>query len=604
MKAIPGFYPAPASAKVLLNRLKEVSPIGNDINLHLFHGIENSDEKNSYHIYCYCISFLQMFLHCSDVLDYFMQAQSLNKSEKLIHNIIKSLYDKQNKKSIQIFDFIEEWRCWKNNERLPRKMSDISKFIRYFLSSLSAPLKDLFYINIDSVEKTIYGETFFITIPSTADTIQKNIDIKLSSNCHVIVYPKYIILYVDRSENGGGFNTNYVAVNTFLSISNVNYKFKSAILFTGNYRSGHYTNLIKIGEKYFYFNDENVYSVFYTKKPTAKTPNIIYDVNNGLNRNCNLLLYEMYEDVIDSNVFEVFEKKIYTEKSVSEKLAKIFKDFTDDPNYIQSNSSYVQNIEESSSSNDNGESFFGLETSDTNQNSIQESDELPIIYENRTCSAPRPFYESNQVNESIESLSQFDSAPLSPIDRSASIETVVNEVLGHNVNMASHLFLNRTKVDVETLNATNLCGTVNINIDGIPSCHVQRTTEAKYNVIRKLFKYAGLVLKKLEYNDLGAINAERMKAQQKMEPIDQKEIHQQGMLTYRFLTKILREGNFDYKKVCKALSPIVGWYRKKYAQFEKHDFTYSKKIDEDLEKSLQEKTLSPKQASTDRRRLK
>ena len=493
MKANPGFYPAPASAKVLLNRLKGVSPISDDIGLHLFHGIVNSDENNLYHIFCYCISFLQIFLHCSDVLDYFHQAQEFNKSEKLLRNIITQLYDDKNKKSIQIYDFIDNWRCWNGNQRLPRKMSDISKFIQYFLNSLSSPIKDLFYIDIDSDEKKLLKQPFYITIPSNADTIQKNLDIKISSCGDILTYPKYLILYVDRSENGGGFKTNYVAINTYLSILNKNYRFKSAILFTGSYKLGHYTTLIKICEKYFYFNDEDVFSVFYSTKPTAKTPNIIYDVNNGLNRNCNILLYEMFNDDIDPNKFEVFDKKIYTEQSTSAKLSKIFDDFSKDPNYADSNSDSEQNKEEQFSYYSNyGDSFFESETSDTNQNSKQESDELPIYYESRTCSAPRPFCASYQINEGIECLPQIDSAPLSPIDLSVPVQTVVNEVLGQNINVASHLFKERKKVDVETLNTTNLCGSVTINMDGIPSCNNPRTADGKYTVFRKLFKYTGL----------------------------------------------------------------------------------------------------------------
>lgn len=247
MKSNTGIYPAPASAKVLLDRLKKVSDVSDDIDAHLFHGIVNSDRKCSHHIYCYCISFIQMFLHCNGMIDYFYSNKSQNKNDKLVEDIIISLFDKKNKKAIQIFDFIDKWKGWNGNHFLPSRMSDISKFIFYFLKSLSDPIKEFFKINIDSDDREFYGEVFFLTIPSIADTIQKNVDFKLSNCGKVITYPKYLILYVDRSENGGGFRTNYVAVNTYLSVTDENYKFVSAILFTGSYNAGHYTTLIKIG---------------------------------------------------------------------------------------------------------------------------------------------------------------------------------------------------------------------------------------------------------------------------------------------------------------------------------------------------------------------
>ena len=150
MIANPDLYPAPSSAKVLLKRLIDVSNVGDNIDAYLFHGIINSNKKDSHHIYCYCISFLQMFLHCNDIIDYFYENKSLNKNEKLIHDIIESFFKKSNTKSINIYDFIEKWRGWNGINHLPKKMSDVSLFIRYFLKSLSNPIKELFKINVNS----------------------------------------------------------------------------------------------------------------------------------------------------------------------------------------------------------------------------------------------------------------------------------------------------------------------------------------------------------------------------------------------------------------------------------------------------------------------
>ena len=596
MIANPGLYPAPASAKVLLKRLIEVSEVGDDIDTHLFHGINNSNKKNTHHIYCYCISFLQMFLHCNDCIEYFYENKSLNKNEKLIHDIIESFFKKSNTKSINIHNFIEKWRGWNGNSHLPHKMTDISLFIQYFLKSLSNPIKELFKINVNSEEKEFYGEVFFLTISSIADTIQKNVDLKINHCGKIITYPKYLILYVDRSENGNGFKTNYIAVNTYLNISDENYKFSSAILFTGSYNSGHYTNLIKIGGKYFYFNDENVYSCFYTQKPTAKTPNIIYDVNNGLNRNSNVLLYELTEEEIDPNAFEVFEKSIFTEDKVAQNLSGVFSDFHEDPNFSRFNSgSFLKGDETYSSNLDSGNNdpYFQSESLSTDHNIFSDSNDsesLPIFYERRTNSQPRPFYNNNN------SMQSFDSAPLSPlIDRTATAQSITDEVLGSNITVSSHLNLNRTKVDVETLNATNLSGTMNINIDGVPSCTTQRVEAGKYALYRKLFKYAGFIFKKLDYNDLGATNAEIIKDKKNIEPIDQKDVQFQGYKAYCILTQIVLEGEFNFKKFNNALSPIVKWYKEKYSKLPRNDFSYSKKIDDNIEESLSNELLSQKE---------
>lgn len=51
---------------------------------------------------------------------------------------------------------------------------------------------------------------------------------------------------MDREENGGGFKTNYVAVNTYITFASHNYRFLSSVLFTGTYKSGHYSTLIKL----------------------------------------------------------------------------------------------------------------------------------------------------------------------------------------------------------------------------------------------------------------------------------------------------------------------------------------------------------------------
>lgn len=85
-------------------------------------------------------------------------------------------------------------------------------------------------------------------------------------------------------------------------------------------------------------------------------------------------------------------------------------------------------------------------------------------------------------------------------------------------------------------------------MDGIPSCNNPRTADGKYTVFRKLFKYTGLILKNLEYNDLGAINAERLKTQMEMEPIDEKEIRNKGYVTYSLLIKFSKKANLTIEK--------------------------------------------------------
>lgn len=51
---------------------------------------------------------------------------------------------------------------------------NIRYFVRFHFKSLSQTIQDFFflYIDIDSAERTVYGYSFYLQIPSTADTLE------------------------------------------------------------------------------------------------------------------------------------------------------------------------------------------------------------------------------------------------------------------------------------------------------------------------------------------------------------------------------------------------------------------------------------------------
>ena len=646
MKANLNLYPASSSANVSLNRLKEVVNIGNNIGLHLFHGILNSDgDSPPRHIYCYCISFLQMFLHCEDMFDYFSQEDLKDKNEILIHDIIKSMKDKKVKKFIQIYNFIASWKGW-NNRRMPRKMKDIRYFVRFFLKSLSQTIQDFFYIDIDSAERTVYGYSFYLQIPSTADTLQKNLDLKLSTCYNIRKLPKYLLLYMDREENGGGFKTNYVAVNTYITIANHNYRFLSSVLYTGTYKSGHYSTLIKLANKHFYFNDNDVYPVFFTKNSTSKTPNLVYDTNNGLNRNSVLFLYEDFNDQFDPGAFEIIDNRVYKNKEIVSNLSRFFKDISNDPNIQMSNSNdNSQNNSQDNSgfnSQDNSQYNSGFNSQNSSQNNSDDDSNSFFLFstvssnissystesssdiddnintnddntnddntntnknnsKNQSNSFPRPFIEANPSDNDVLQLNQVESTPVSPryisLVRYASqkfnlSESLIDEILGKNLNVSNHSGLQKEKVIVENLNATNLNGVLFIHNNGIPSCSKTNDEKGKFMIYRKLFLYAGSVLKNLEFNDLGKTNSETYKIKLNIPQILAEEIKEKGKLVYKILRKIIDEGDFSYQKVKERLMPILNWYRNKFSNIMTRDVLSNKAIDDNLGKVLKENIFS------------
>lgn len=622
MRAELDLYPASSSANVLFNRLKEVSTPNNKIGPHYFHGIINSNGTSKpKHVYCYCITFLQMLLHCDDIFEYFSNKKITNKNEILIHNIVDELLDKNNKKCIQIYDFIANWKGWEGKKTLPNKMSDIRNFIQFLFDSLSNRIQDLFEIIMETEENLFQKKIFYLMIPSIADSVQKNIELKLSNCGKIFKFPKYLLLYIDREENGNGFSNNYVSINSFISIYNVNYKFKSSALFTGSYNSGHYTAVIKICDKFFYFNDTDVYSVFFSQKSTAKTPNIIYDVNNGLNRNSVLYLYENVVDGVDLNSIENIDKTIYSNKEIFSKIARIFQIINQNPN-ININNNSNSNINTNGSSDDSvsdGNERSKSSNTSTESDSIQYfmsksdisdvSDDDFNIYNLHSNSTPRPNLNNQLTSENLIPLDHAESTPVSPsnilIDDSQLIthhsqnifndlhfsHSLVDEILGHNICISDHSFIEKEKVDVETLNATNLLGVLTINNKDIPSVTNKRTEKGKYQHFRKLFHYVGSILVGLEYNDMGLINGEILRTKLNIQILE-KDIVEQGNLLYSILSQIIDEGEFDFKKVRNRLYPIVLWYRNKYSDALQQDFLYNEKIDNELSDTLDKEDMN------------
>lgn len=92
-------------------------------------------------------------------------------------------------------------------------MQNIRNFVIFFLKSISPVISDFFLIDIDCIEKDLNGRLFYLSIPSSALMIQENLNLKLLSCRNINHLPKYLMIYLDREENGQRFQTNYISVD-------------------------------------------------------------------------------------------------------------------------------------------------------------------------------------------------------------------------------------------------------------------------------------------------------------------------------------------------------------------------------------------------------
>lgn len=132
------------SPKLLLKKLQSKTGSSKNIDFQVFRGIKNDDGINHDHHYCYVISFLQLFFHCPDVIQYFNKSVPKNSTERLLSKIFKELYKKNNYSAIDIINFILNWQGW-NGGLLPNDNGDIIEFVNYLLNSVTQKLSDFFF---------------------------------------------------------------------------------------------------------------------------------------------------------------------------------------------------------------------------------------------------------------------------------------------------------------------------------------------------------------------------------------------------------------------------------------------------------------------------
>lgn len=251
--------------KELSTELSKFGPEYQAIDFQNFRGFINKKDNSTNGKFCFVISFFQLFFHCSDVVEYFQTKDTKNTTEILLKDIIKRRYTNGNSKAINIYNFISGWDQWyTNSKHLLNIQEDTKEFAQYLLFSCTENINNLFKIEINFEnqsffeENTPYHDTYFLQLDINGlDKIKQKLQLDVQSilsnfclHCNTInQLPKYLLLYLKRS-NGFTFSTKDVKINSFIEISNINYKFTGASIFKGDLSHGHYVTLLKFVDKF------------------------------------------------------------------------------------------------------------------------------------------------------------------------------------------------------------------------------------------------------------------------------------------------------------------------------------------------------------------
>ena len=302
--------------KTLLNRLLRVSNNNAKIPFQLFRGLINSK------IYCFVISFLQLFLHCPEVIKYINTNNVLNDTETLLKEIIQKIYLKNNNQGVSIENFIQNWKHWDNGQNIPCEQRDVTEFADYFFASLSDNLSDFFgFIKIDEDEKfMIPYKSFILNCLSNKDDIQQNVDDRISECYNIDNFNKYFFISLQRNFNK---RRKKIKINTFIQIKSNVYKFVGAVVYKGNGNCGHFTTVMKICGQFFLFNDENVYSLFTCSKSPNFTTYLMELYEKNLHTNSTLFLYKRCNETCDFNLYESIINNQYFHLSLQQLTPEI-----------------------------------------------------------------------------------------------------------------------------------------------------------------------------------------------------------------------------------------------------------------------------------------
>ena len=357
----------------------------------------------------------------------------------------------------------------------------------------------------------------------------------------------------------------------------------------------------------YHFDDKHEYSLFYSKHCSKYTRNLIIECNGLLNTNATLLVYEEFNGIIDSNIFESINFEIPVVQAITEttrmyNTLKIIqnndqnqlKEKTKEPlninktnqkisNDIKSKSeknspkkkraALVNNVNKSKSTKNSPKSTKLISKNDLQNNSstnfLENSSNL---YSNKSFHSSDYFVSDEDAATTITDINAFiddigDNLNDYDIDIFEDLGVTSNESFKNIVHL-SHSILPRTPVDVENLEDNNgLHGILNINDVKIPSHQEQKSDPSIFLKYRKLFQYAGKFLRNLNYVDQGAINADILSDKLIMHSEEDERITQQGIRLYKILKSIIEKGENNEKLVKKKLEPICIWYTNKYKKY-------------------------------------
>ena len=274
--------------KDIANMLKTKFPKLPDLTFRLFLGINNIKSDGSDGNYCPIISFFQLLVHQTNILQYMNKTKSELTGEILFKEVLTKLNKTKSPNAINIYSFTKKWDFWGGNTTIPEEPFDASEFIEYFFNSCSKQFRDFF---------TFSDGHYLLYLTPSRDSLQNLINNSIDNDQTNV---SNICIITVLRQNQFYFNYNQIDINSFINIKNTTFKFFGAITFT----NGHYHTIIKICDHYFLFDDELVCPLFKYNNQPAQLDDFINVINQELHCNTAILLYEKFEGNADFDAFE------------------------------------------------------------------------------------------------------------------------------------------------------------------------------------------------------------------------------------------------------------------------------------------------------------
>lgn len=307
----------PRTPKKIKDRLEKYSKHHLEIDYHVFRGMKN------YSSFCYTISVLQLFFHCTDFIDYISNETLTNHTEKLLKEIYDLLYS-QNTKAVDISNFTNGWTGWGNrNAGFPPGHQDVQEFFIYFMNGLSEKLLDLF--SFQANERSERADNFVnLRVSINGSSLRECIINEINTNVKPLSYPQNLFIQLDRAMNTQMMSSKYVTINNTIIFGDKFYEFVGVIVYIDN----HYHSIIKIENEFFDFNDSDVNPLFLDECSVFPSSyNRIMECEKLIHRNSVLFLYKMASDD-DSSIVHLSPKmrKIMENKTCASNVLHFSKD--------------------------------------------------------------------------------------------------------------------------------------------------------------------------------------------------------------------------------------------------------------------------------------